>query len=251
MSKNVGSRFLGGLRLIILVSLAMILSVGSCSHKSTKETSEYNPTINPADFVSEIDNPYFPLTPGKVFVYEGVKEGANERNEVFVTHQTKEILGVTCRVVKDRVWVDTSLAEETYDWYAQDKEGNVWYFGEIALEYQNGVIVSTEGSWEAGVDDAKPGIVMEAHPKIGDTYRQEYLPDVAEDMAQVLGLTDSVTVDYGHFENCLKTKEWTRLSEGVVENKYYATGVGNIRTIMVQGGSDHSELVEIKTDSTF
>ncbi len=207
----------------------------------------YNPVINPADFVAQIDNQYLPMTPGTTFVYDGESEDGKERIEVEVTHETKEILGVTCIVVRDRVWVDDELAEDTFDWFAQDEDGNVWYFGEDSKEYEGGKLVSTGGSWEAGVDGAKPGIIMKGDPQVGDAYRQEYYEDEAEDMAEVLSLNESVSVPYGSFENCLKTQEWTPLEPDVVENKYYAPGVGVVLEVAVEGESERVELVEVKT----
>ena len=130
----------------------------------------YAPHIEPADFTTKIDNEYFPLKPGTTFVYEG----AAERGEMTVTHDTKKVMGVECVVVDDRAWEDGKLIERTYDWFAQDKQGTVWYFGEDTKEYENGKVVSTKGSWEAGVDGAKPGIIMHADPKVGQSYRQEY-----------------------------------------------------------------------------
>ena len=121
---------------------------------------------------------------------------------------------------------DGNLTEKTFDYYAQDKKGNVWYFGEDTKEYENGKVVSTKGSWEAGVDGAKPGFIMQADPKVGETYRQEYYEGEAEDMAKVLSLSESVTVPYGSFDQVLVTKEWTPLEPGLVEHKYYAPGVG-------------------------
>jgi hypothetical protein len=139
------------------------------------------------------------------------------------------------------------LVEDTYDWYAQDTAGNVWYFGEDTKELdENGNVISTEGSWEAGVNGAEPGIIMEANPKKGDKYQQEFATDVAEDMAQVIGFVDSFCVQYGCFEDVLVTKEWTPLEHGVVENKYYAQGVGFIYSEMVKGGDETSELVRVK-----
>jgi hypothetical protein len=207
----------------------------------------YEPVINPADFVAQIDNQYLPMTPGTTFVYDGESEDDKEKIEVNVTPETKEILGVTCIVVRDRVWVDDELVEDTFDWFAQDKDGNVWYFGEDSKEYEGGKVVSTEGSWEAGVDGAKPGIIMKGNPQVGDAYRQEYYEDEAEDMAEVLSLNESVSVPYGTFENCLKTQEWTPLEPDVVENKYYAPGVGVIKEVAVEGESERVELVEVKT----
>ena len=141
------------------------------------------------------------------------------------------ILGVTCVVVSDTVKVDGVLEEATLDWYAQDKQGNVWYFGEDSKEYKDGKVTSTKGSWETGVKGALPGIVMEANPKVGDTYRQEYYKGEAEDMASVESLSESVSVPYGAYSNLLMTKEWSALdSPPVFENKYYAKGVGFLMT---------------------
>jgi hypothetical protein len=229
---------------IAVLAIAFLL-IAACKKSEESEAAEYDPVINPADFTAEITNPCFPLTPGQTFIYEG---GADS-NEVSVTHETREVMGVTCVVVRDRVWVNRELEEETYDWYAQHQNGDVWYFGEISLQYDNGVVVSTEGSWEAGEDDAKPGIIMKAHPQIGDSYRQEFYEDEAEDMAEVLSLTDSVSVPYGQFTNCVKTKEWTPLEPGVTEHKFYAAGVGLLREATVEGGSGHSDLVAIRADS--
>jgi hypothetical protein len=137
---------------------------------------------------------------------------------------------------------------DTLDWFAQDNAGNVWYFGEFATEFKNGKVIGHDGSWEAGVDGAKAGIVMEAKPKVGDTYQQELAPGVAEDMATVLSLKESVCVPYGCFSNVLKTRDFSPLEPGVAENKYYAPGVGQIKTVMVEGGSEVSELVDVVTD---
>ena len=176
-------------------------------------------------------------------------EDETERNEVYVTDETKEILGVTCIVVKDTVWdEDDELVEDTYDWYAQDKDGNVWYFGEDSKEYENGEVVSTKGSWESGVDGAKPGIIMEANPKVGNSYYQEYYEGEAEDMAEVISLGEPVSVPYDSFKNCLKTKEWTPLEPDIIANKYYAPGIGFVLEIMVEGGSERVELLDIRTE---
>ena len=203
--------------------------------------------IDPGNFVSKIDNPYFPLTPGTTFTYRGETEGVPTRNVTIVTNDTKVILGVTTTVVHDQVYENGVLAEDTFDWYAQDNAGNVWYFGEDTKELdENGNVISTEGTWEAGVNGAEPGIVMEANPKKGDKYQQEFAADVAEDMAQVIGFVDSFCVSYGCFNNVLVTKEWTPLERGVVENKYYAKGVGFIYGVMVKGGDEQIELVRVR-----
>ena len=143
-----------------------------------------------------------------------------------VTHQTKKVMGVECVVVDDRAWEDGKLIEKTYDWFAQDKEGSVWYFGEDTKEYENGKVVSTKGSWEAGVDGAKPGIIMQADPKVGQSYHQEYYKGEAEDMAKVQSLNASVRVPYGSFDRVLVTREWTPLQPVFYEKKYYVRGVG-------------------------
>jgi len=188
------------------------------------------------------------LIPGTTFVYEGESEGEAIRDEVFVTNETRTVMGVDTVVVRDREFEDGELVEETFDWYAQDKDGNVWYFGEDSREYEDEELVSTAGSWEAGVNGAQPGIIMEGNPQIGDTYRQEYLAGEAEDMAEVVSLNESVSVTYGSFEDCLKTKEWTLLEPGIEENKYYAAGTGLLLEMTVKGESERLELVDITTE---
>lgn len=214
-----------------------------------EEGEEYSPVINPEDFVEEIDNPYFPLIPGTTFVYEGAgEEGETIRNEVTVTDETREVMGVTTTVVLDKEWKDEELIEETFDWYAQDKAGNIWYFGEDSKEYEDGKVVSTAGSWEAGLGGAQPGILIKGDPQVGDVYRQEYLEGEAEDMAEVLSFNESVTVAYGSFEDCLQTKEWNPLESDSEENKYYAPGVGLLLEVQVKGGEERLELIEIITE---
>jgi len=209
--------------------------------------ADYNPAINPADFTGKIDNKYFPLVPGTIFVYEGISEKGKEHSEMSVEDQTKSILGITCAVVEDIVTADGQIIEKTLDWYAQDKNGNVWYFGEDSKEYKDGKVIGTTGSWEAGVKGAKPGIIMEANPKIGDTYRQEYLKSEAEDMADILSLSESASVKYGSFADCLKTRDYTSLEPDVVENKYFAPGVGEVLITLEKGGTERMELIKIIT----
>jgi hypothetical protein len=209
--------------------------------------SPYAPTIDPARFSDRVTNRYFPLTPGTTYVYEGTKDGAPQRNEVAVTHDTKTTLGVRCVVVHDVVMEEGNLVEETFDWYAQDSDGNVWYFGEDSKEYEGGKVTSTKGSWEAGVDGAQPGIVMEASPKVGDTYRQEYYAGEAEDMAKVLSLNESKTVSAGSYQEVVVTEDFTPLEPDTVEHKYFAPGVGFVAGSMVKGGSEETQLVQIIT----
>jgi len=230
------------------IILTIVFSVG-CGKESNPVVNEtYNPDINLANFITKIDNKYFPLDPGTTFIYQGKTEDGTEKNEVYVTHKTRTILGVTCIEVEDRVWVNDELTEMTLDWYAQDKDGNVWYFGEDSKEYNKGVVVSTKGSWESGVNGAKPGIIMQANPQVSKSYRQEYYKGEAEDMAEVLGLNESASVPYGSYKNCLKTKDWSPHEPDVIENKYFSQGIGEVLSVTVKGGSDRMELVNIKTE---
>jgi hypothetical protein len=206
----------------------------------------YAPVIDPANFVATVDNPYMPLKPGTTSIYDGKTEKGNEHNEVYVSTETKDVLGVTCRVVKDTVVVDGVLEERTLDWYAQDKQGNVWYFGEDSKEFKDGAVVSTKGSWQAGVDGALPGIVMKANPTIGESYRQEYYQGEAEDWAKVLSLSESVSIPFGSYSEVLMTNEWSALdTPPVYEHKYYAQGVGFIMTQYMEGGFE-LQLTEIR-----
>jgi hypothetical protein len=210
----------------------------------------YSPAIDAANFVSTIDNPYLTLTPGRVWVYEGKNEdGETERIEIEATQDKKTILGVATTVVREREWVNGELVEDTFDWFAQDKDGNVWYFGEDSKEIANGAVISTKGSWEAGVNGAKPGLVMKAIPQVGDAYRQEFLKGEAEDMGEVLALGDSVSIGLGSYQNCLKIKDWTPLEPNVVEHKYYSKEAGNlILEKKVAGESGQMELIEMKPE---
>jgi hypothetical protein len=204
---------------------------------------EYDPVIDPTNFVETIDNPYLPLIPGTTFVYEGDTEDGLVHEEVSVTKKTKEILGVTCTVVRHREWEDDELVEDTLDWFAQDAQGNVWYFGEFVTHYEDGREAGHAGSWEAGVDGAKPGIIMLADPQPGNRYRQEFYEGVAEDMAAVLRLNEPVSVEGGDFDDCLVTKEWTPLEPGHVEKKYYAAGTGLV--LIEEQHGVRIELIEV------
>jgi hypothetical protein len=208
--------------------------------------TDWDPVVNPLDFTTSkgkpnpIDNPYFPLRPNTTFTYEGTIDGQEQVGIVTVTGATKTILGVTTTVVRDTVYIDGVLAEDTFDWYAQDDAGNVWYFGEDTKEFdEQGNVISTEGSWEAGVDGAVPGIIMLADPAKGDSYRQEFAPGVAEDAATVLSVSDTVTVPYGTFDEVLRTADFNCLETGV-DYKSYAPGVGFV--FSDAGGSTDEQL---------
>jgi len=202
--------------------------------------------INPESFTTNIDNPFFPLQPGTTFIYKGGKEGRKLRDVFAVTDRTVVIDGVTCRVVHDRVFVHGVLQENTFDYFAQDTDGNVWYFGEDTEELnKRGKVVSTAGTWRAGVDGAQPGVIMEAHPRVGDHYFQEVAAPIAQDEATVLNLHEIVAVPFGKFTNCLQTREFTQLEPGNVEHKFYARGVGFILGVVVKGGKERLALVNI------
>ena len=205
-----------------------------------EDRQAYNPQIDPARFVSGVGNEFFPLVPGTSYFYE--EAGGGERVEVTVTDQTREIMGVTCTVVLSREHQGEELTEETWDWYAQDADGNVWYFGEQTRKYKDGEMAGTRGSWEAGRDGALPGIIMPGQPQVGDSYRQEYYPGQAEDMGEVVRLNDVATVPEGNYTGVLVTRDWTPLEPGVEEHKYYAPGVGLILEVE---GEDRVELVRI------
>jgi hypothetical protein len=196
----------------------------------------YDPVIDPLNFVDTIDNPLFPLAPGTTFIYEGQTAAGLEHNEVFVSHNTRKILGVTCVEVHDTVKVDDILTEDTLDWYAQDKDGNVWYFGENSKQLADGLVVGLEGSWMAGVDGAKPGIIMEASPAVGDFYRQEFSLGTAEDLAEVTGLNESVDVMGNPVDHCLKTEETSPLEPDALEDKFYCKDIGNVLTNDIAAG---------------
>jgi hypothetical protein len=206
--------------------------------------TRYDPVIDPANFTAKIDNPFFPLRPGTVFIYEGTNAGAKERDEFAVTHTTVTILGVTTVQVHDQVFTNGVLTEDTLDMFAQDKQGNVWYFGENTEELVNGRPSTLSGTFTSGVNGDKPGIIMEAHPHIGDFYRQEFALETAEDYAAVTSLTDTIVVPAGTFTNCLGTPETTPLEPALMEEKWYAPGVGQILTKDLTTG-DESKLIAI------
>ena len=215
---------------------SVVVLMAGCTNSSSQEHKAYNPHIDPSEFTTTIDNEYFPMKPGTTFLYQG----GTERGEMSVTSQTKKVMGVECVVVDHREWEGEKLIEKTYDWFAQDKKGTVWYFGEDTKEYEEGKVVSTKGSWEAGVDGTKPGILMQSDPKVGHSYHQEYYPGEAMDMARVLSFDASVRVPYGSFDHVLETREWTPLQPGFSEKKYYVRGVGPL------GNPADQALVDVK-----
>ena len=188
-------------------------------------------------FVAHVTNPWFPLKPGTTFVYVGEKDGQSGRDIVTVTNRTKVIRGVRCTAVSDRLYLHGRLAERTTDWYAQDARGNVWYYGEATAELDKaGKVTSREGTWQAGVDGAKPGIFMPAHPKIGQSFRQEYLKGQAEDHFEVIQLAG----------RSMLTKEWTPLEPDTLDHKLYKRGTGLVKEETVKGGNERWTLTDIR-----
>jgi hypothetical protein len=223
-------------RLPLAAALAIPLVIAGCGEESSE--------IDPASFTTRIDNPYFPLAVGTRWVYEGDDgDGGQERIVVEVTEQTREVMGVEVVVVRDTVSVDGEVVEDTYDWFAQDAEGNVWYFGEDTTAYEDGQ-ASTEGSWEAGVEGAQPGVVMPAEPTVGLAYRQEYLAEEAEAEALVLATDERVEAPAGSWTDVLLTRDTTPIEPDVSELKFFARGVGPVLVLQTSGGSAREVLVE-------
>lgn len=226
------------------------IDASPCNATSTPSEPDAtaSPVLHPfpgaGEFVSEIDNPYLPLEPGTQWVYESISTEGDERIVVTVTDRTREIDGVTATVVRDTVTQAGEVIEDTRDWYAQDADGNVWYLGEYSESYEDGK-TSTEGSWEAGKDGAKAGIVMLAHPKPGDAYQQEYYKGHAEDVGEVLGVDATASVPIGYFDTMVKTADYTPLEPDVLEQKYYAAGIGFVYEEMIRGGDDRVGLVKM------
>jgi hypothetical protein len=233
----------------VAVAVLALTACGGGGSKSTSSSSSGLPQgtkpvqLDPADFTTNIDNPYWPMRPGSHWVYREVENGETQRVDVTVTNQTKTLEGIEARVVHDRVSRNSETLEDTYDWYAQDSAGNLWYLGEDTAEYENGKLKTKEGSWAAGVDGAEPGVVVPAHPKQGTTYREEYYAGHAEDGAEVLGVNSQVQVPFGHFKNALLTRNFSTIEPTVEEMKLYAKGVGPVMELLVSGGSGRTELL--------
>jgi hypothetical protein len=228
-----------------LIAILILVAAGCGGSGGTALPQGSEPVeLDPADFTSEIDNPWMPFAVGAKWVYrETDGEGGEQNVEVTVLDETREIMGIEARVVHDVVTEDGELVEDTFDWYAQDSDGNVWYLGEDTTEFEDGKVATTAGSWEAGVDGAQPGILVPTEPEDGMTYRQEYYAGEAEDMAGVLSTDEKVEVPLGSYDGVLLTKEWTALEPDILEHKFYANGVGVVLALTISGGSDREELV--------
>jgi hypothetical protein len=240
----------------VIAALALGLGVGWSTAAGAASTGgglpvfgpgkDYHPNIDPANFSPNVDNPWFPLEPGTVYVYGGTEAGKSAVNVLTVTSKTKVIDGVTNRVIEDRVFVNGRLEERTRDYYTQDQAGNVWYFGEdTALVNKHGKATSGAGSWHAGVDGAEPGVYMQANPELNRRFRQEWYKGHAEDQFKAVGLSTSITVPYVSSQHALRTEEITALEPKVLDNKIYVKGIGQVVERSVRGPEETLVLVDL------
>ncbi len=206
----------------------------------------YDPHIDPANFTARVDNQLFPLKPGTTLVYSGTKDGKIALDLFAPSRQTQVIDGVRTRVVQDRLFLDSVLEERTRDYYAQDRCGNVWYFGEDTAELdRHGNVISTEGSFHAGLDGAQPGVFLQADPQLHRRFRQEWYRGHAEDTYKAVDLSTPKTVPYGSFQNALRTAETTALEPNVLDNKWYVRGIGEVEELAVQGPTEKLVLIDV------
>lgn len=238
----------GVVTVVIALCAAAIAATPGKSSRLPRGSEMVN--LNPGNFTTSIDNPYWPMKPGTRWVYrETDPDGTKQRVVVTVTDRTKKIAnGITARVVRDVVTERGKPVEVTDDWYAQDKAGNVWYLGELTTEYENGKPTSTEGSFEAGVDGAQAGVIMPAKPRVGLRYRQEYYKGQAEDKGSIVSLREQAEVPFGHFRRgrVLMTRDTNPLEPKILEFKFYARGIGPVLAVGVSGGADREELVRFR-----
>ncbi|MEA2550322.1 MAG: hypothetical protein QOE25_91 [Actinomycetota bacterium] len=215
---------------VVIMAATALLTLGS-AHASQKTAAAhvYEPVLDPANFVSVIDNPYYPLPVGRTLIYTGIKDGLTQRETVNVTSDTRVIEGITATALSDISKHKGTLLEKTTDWYAQDKQGNVWYLGEDTKAYSPNGHVDTSGSWVAGINDGEPGIIMEANPQVPDAYRQELLAGEAADTAWIVDRGGSITVPYGTVHQVLTSLEATQVEPGSYDQKIYAPGLGIVR----------------------
>jgi hypothetical protein len=222
--------------------VALGAGCGSSAKSALPQGAEPS-NLDPADFTTDITNPYWPMAPGDRLIYRETGEGGERRVVVTVTPDTKTIMGIEARVVHDVVSEHGRPVEDTFDWYAQDADGNLWYLGEDTKEYENGKLKTTEGSWEAGIDGALPGIIVPANPEPGISYREEYYKGHAEDGASVLTLDAHAKVPNGAYDNLLQTRNYSGIEPDVVEEKFYAQGIGPVLEVTISGGVGRAELV--------
>ena len=233
-------------RLSVALICCLLVATGCGARGEALPQSDERVDLDPAEFSAEVTNPWFPLDPGTRWTYrETTEDGEIVEVVVTATPVTREIAnGVTARVVRDTVTLDGEIIEDTLDWYAQDEAGAVWYLGEDTAEFEDGTITTREGSFEAGVDAAQPGVIMPASPEVGMTYRQEYYAGEAEDNGEVLDLGQRATVAAGEYDDLVKTADTTPLEPGVLEHKFYARDVGLVLTIDKEAGG-REELLSV------
>jgi hypothetical protein len=240
-----------------MAGTALVLALSACTAAPTGESSPTTTDLpqggepvelDPAEFTAEIDHPYWPMTPGTQWEYRELDaDGGELRVVVTATTDTKEIAnGVVARVVRDTVYDGDEIVEDTVDWYSQHEDGTVWYLGEDTAEFDGGRIVSTEGSFEAGVDGAQAGVLLPGDPQPGQVYRQEFLEGEAEDVGEVLRLGERAEAPYGAFDDVLVTRDTNALEPEVVEYKFYARDVGPLLALDVAGGAGREELVDVR-----
>jgi hypothetical protein len=232
----------------IALSAALLAACGGTSSTSAPGTTPVTTTTaDPANFDGHvIDNPWYPLVPGMTWTYHGVKDGQQSREVMVATSKIQTIQGVPCTVVTDNLYLSGKLEERTLDYYAQDKAGNVWYFGENTAELQpNGEVKSTEGTWLAGLDGAEAGIFMPADPRVGESFRQEYLKGQAEDHFRILSLSEQVTTPGASNNQAMETEEWTPLEPNVIDHKYYVRGIGTALEQTAKGPAERNTLVAV------
>ena len=233
---------------IVLGLLVLVLGVAATAATAATPLPQGSEPVqlDPARFSTRVDNPYFPLIPGDRYVYREADGEDKQRVVVSVSERTRLIAnGITARVVHDRVTEHGKVVEDTFDWYAQDSEGNVWYLGEDTVECRNGRIKNHSGSFEAGADGAQPGVIMAANPVPGLEYRQEYYAGEAEDRAQVLSLNEQAEAPFGFFTGVLLTKDLVPLEPRVSEYKLYAPGIGLVVAVQTSGGEERETLLRI------
>ena len=223
------SKVIIGLVILVLVGVgAVVFYKYQQSANNNQITGNYNPQINPSDFTTKITNPYFSLPVGKKMVYESETAEGSERVEIEIEGGTRKVMGVETIIYRDREYLDGELVEDTKDYLAQDRAGNVWYFGEDVDSYEDGKLKDHQGAWLAGVDGAKPGIWIKADHVVGDSYRQEFYKGEAEDIRDVVALNQTVTTNRATYNNCVKFYEWTPLDTKSREHKYYCSEVGTL-----------------------
>ncbi len=204
----------------------------------------YEPVLNPADFVRSITNPYLPFPVGRTLTYRGIKDGVTQTDVVHVTSHTRVLEGITAVAVSDIATHNGKLLEKTTDWYAQDKQGNVWYLGEQTAAYSHGH-VDHSGSWLAGVHDGEPGIVMKADPQVPDAYRQEFLTGQAQDTAWIVSRGGSFKLPFRVVHNVVTSYEFTVLEPTVLDKKIYAPGLGIVMEEAALGPAETATLVGV------